>query len=245
MQAEALTLREAPDWAGAAQLLIDGCAHADGAAERIELLERLCDALGDQLYPAFLKVLCVVATHGTDAAQAAVAQALVDGLASGRVPSGRRPAWGAPPSWTGGGPAGRGGQALGPVEYLCAWYVQAEGPVADRREAFSASLGKLLGLLSRSQRAREGYAARLCMVADDPIGGALSRDTRAGLRALAQAWQDGSAYTLTAATQAFMAAVAGGPGQGAGAPTSAPGRPAAPASGGCHGTGRSPWGRCG
>ena len=46
MQAEALALRESPDWAGAAQLLIDGCAHADGAAERTELLERLCDALG-------------------------------------------------------------------------------------------------------------------------------------------------------------------------------------------------------
>lgn len=235
MQAEALTLREAPDWAGAAQLLIDGCAHADGAAERIELLERLCDALGDQLYPAFLKVLCVVARHGTEAAQAAVAQALVDGLASGRVPSGRRPAWGAQPAWAVGGPAGRGGQALGPVEYLCAWYAQAEGPVADRREAFNASLGPLLGLLSRSPRAREAYAARLCMVADDPIGGALSRDTRAGLRALAQAWQDGSAEALACATQAFMGAVPGGP------PTSARGRPGAPGFGDGRGTG--PWQR--
>lgn len=212
MQAEALTLREVPDWAGAAQLLIDGCAHAEGAAERTELLERLCDALGDQLYPAFLKVLCVVATHGTEAAQAAVAQALVDGLASGRVPSGRRPAWGARPAWAGGGP----GQALGPVEYLCAWYAQAEGPVADRRDAFSVSMAHLLGLLSRGERAREAYAARLRMVADDPIGGALSRDTRAGLRALAQAWQDSSAATLSAATQAFMAAAAAGSAQGAG-----------------------------
>lgn len=226
MQADALTLRDAPDWAGAAQLLIDGCAHADDAAGRIELLERLCDALGDRLYPAFLKVLCVVGAHGTEAAQAAVAQALVDGLASGRVPSGRRPAWGARPGGAG------GHQTLGPVEYLCAWYAQAEGASAERQAAFTVSMGRLLGLLSRAERAREAYTARLRMVADDPIGGVLSRDARAGLRALAQAWQDGSASTLSAATQAFIAAVAGAPAAaihrgwptGLG-PTSAPGRP--------------------
>ena len=239
MQAEALALRESPDWAGAAQLLIDGCAHADGAAERTELLERLCDALGEQLYPAFLKVLCVVAAHGADTAQAAVAQALVDGLASGRVPSGRRPAWGA----SLGASAGRGGQALGPVEYLCAWYAQAEGPAAERAEAFRVSMGRLLGLLSRSAPARAAYAARLRMVADDPIGGALSRDTRAGLRALAEHWQGGGPDAVAAATEAFMAAAGGAGAASAGAGTlqglgtggrwfsPGPSRPAAPASG--------------
>ena len=88
--ATALALKADPQWDAAAQLLVDGCAHAPDAAYRVDLLERLCLALGDQLYPAFLKVLCVVSERGTPAAQVAVADALVDALRSGRLPAGRR-----------------------------------------------------------------------------------------------------------------------------------------------------------
>lgn len=205
--AEPLSLRPAPDWAGAAQLLIDGCAHAEGASDRVELLERLCDALGQQLYPAFLKVLSVVAEHGSGAAQAAVAQALVDALAQGRLPSGRRPAWGAVPGAP--GALRGGGEPLGPIEYLCAWQVQADGPPSARQAAFTASLGRLLGLLAHAPLAREAYRARLRMVAQDPISGVLSRDTRAGLQALADGWHDGSGPGAAQAVQAFMQSVDG------------------------------------
>ena len=88
------TLKAEPQWDAAAQLLVDGCAHAPDAAYRVDLLERLCLALGDQLYPAFLNVLCIVSERGTPAAQVAVADALVDALRSGRLPAGRRAAWG-------------------------------------------------------------------------------------------------------------------------------------------------------
>lgn len=205
--AEPLVLRAAPDWAGAAQLLIDGCAHANGAGERVELLERLCEALGQHLYPAFLKVLCVVAEHGSEAAQAAVAQALVDALAQGRLPSGRRPAWGA---------AQGGGQPLGPIEYLCAWQLQAEGPAAARQAAFSASMVRLLGLLAQSPMAREAYRGRLRMVAADPISGVLSRDTRAGLQALADGWHDAGPQAAQQAVQAFLQSTHRAPAQATG-----------------------------
>lgn len=175
-------LKADPDWAAAAQVLVDGCAHAPDAAFRVELLERLALGLGDALYPAFLEVLAVVGERGTPAAQAAVAEGLVDALLGGRLPAGRRAAWGA---------ARRdlaSGAALGPVEYLCAWYAEPAGADAPSAARFDQALRALLALLSQSPRARTLYAARLAALADDPLDGTLSRGARQLLRTLADAW---------------------------------------------------------
>jgi len=200
---EPVRLKAAPDWAAAAQLLVDGCAQAPGLRYRVELLERLCLALGDALYPAFLHVLAVVGERGTPAAQAAVADALVDALRSGRLPAGRRAAWG----------ASRRveqalGSALGPVEYLCAWYAEPQG--ADRPSAvrFDQALRALLNLLAHSPRASAHYVARLRALADDPIDGTLSRSARAALRALADAWGQPGATPGTS-VDAVLQAVSG------------------------------------
>lgn len=200
---EPARLKAAPDWAAAAQLLVDGCAHAPDPNYRVELLERLCLALGDALYPAFLNVLAVVGERGTPAAQAAVADALVDALRSGRLPAGRRAAWG----------ASRRveqalGSALGPVEYLCAWYAEPQG--ADRPSAarFDQALRSLLALLAQSPRASALYAARLRALADDPLDGTLSRAARGALRALADAWQLPGA-TPGSSVDAVLQAVSG------------------------------------
>ena len=206
--ATAPTLKADPQWDAAAQLLVDGCAHAPDAASRVDLLERLCLALGDQLYPAFLKVLCVVSERGTPAAQTAVADALVDALRSGRLPAGRRAAWGAalgaavgagqgvpgallgasnlPPSQV---PRSVLGAALGPVEYLCVWYAEPNGVDAPSASSFERTLLALLRLVSHSARARALYAARLRALAEDPLDGTLSRRARQALLALAAAWQ--------------------------------------------------------
>jgi hypothetical protein len=208
---EPARLKAAPDWAAAAQLLVDGCAHAPDPGYRVELLERLCLALGDALYPAFLNVLAVVGERGTPAAQAAVADALVDALRSGRLPAGRRAAWG----------ASRRveqalGSALGPVEYLCAWYAEPQG--ADRPSAarFDQALRSLLALLMQSPRASALYAARLRALADDPLDGTLSRAARAALRALADAWLLPGA-TASASVDAVLQAVSGNGRSGFGA----------------------------
>jgi hypothetical protein len=194
-------LKAAPDWGRAAQLLIDGCAHAPDAGYRVELLERLALALGDALYPAFLQVLAVVGERGVPQAQAAVAEALVDALRSGRLPAGRRSAWGA---------ARRSevtlAAALGPVEYLCAWYAEPGSADAPSAARFDSALRSLLNLLSQSDRARTLYAARLLALADDPLDGTLSRTARQGLRALALAWQRQSP---AAAAEAALNALSG------------------------------------
>ena len=62
--APTLVPRPDPDWSGAAEVLIEGCAHLPTPEERVRWLERLCLSLGDTLYPAFLQVLCRVGEHG-------------------------------------------------------------------------------------------------------------------------------------------------------------------------------------
>ena len=221
--ATAPTLKADPQWDAAAQLLVDGCAHAPDAAYRVDLLERLCLALGDQLYPAFLKVLCVVSERGTPAAQTAVADALVDALRSGRLPAGRRAAWGAaggagqgvpgallgasnlPPSQV---PRSVLGAALGPVEYLCVWYAEPNGVDAPSASSFERTLLALLRLVSHSARARALYAARLRALAEDPLDGTLSRRARQALLALAAAWQQAGG-SPSAAVDAALHALGG------------------------------------
>lgn len=87
-------LRIDPDWLGAAQLLVDGCAYLPAMQARVQLLERLCAALGPALYPALIGVLCTIGDQGSDAAMAAVADTLVEAMRTGRLPGGRRAAWG-------------------------------------------------------------------------------------------------------------------------------------------------------
>jgi hypothetical protein len=179
-----------PDWAAAAQVLIDGCAQARDGDERAELLERLARSLGDRLYPSFLGVLVVIGERGALPAQQAVAEALVDALRSGRVPAGRRGAWG-----SGAASAQASALALGPVEYLCAWYAEPAvagapgGPRAPSASAFDRALVALLGLVGQAERARRLYALRLRALAADPLSGTLARGTRQALAALADAWE--------------------------------------------------------
>lgn len=195
-----LSLRSRPDWNAAAQHLIDGCAHLPDAASRVELLERLCVALGDELYPALLGVLCTIGERAAPPARRAVAGALIDGLRSGRVPSGRRPAWGSP------GAASM--RSLGPIEYLCAWYAQGGGAQPPSASSFDRAMRSLLSLVSASDEARLMYAQRLAAVADDPLSGTLTRGTRDGLRQLASRWE-ADAGDVQAPVDAFLHALQG------------------------------------
>ena len=127
-----------PNWGAAAQALVDGCVDLPDDEDRVALLGAVCHGLGDELYPAFIRVLWMIGQHGDHAAKAAVARALVHALRTGRLPSGRRSAWGAST------PAiehayGRT-RSLGPIEFVCAWHAQTDpvsradgGPVPLRR----------------------------------------------------------------------------------------------------------------
>lgn len=194
----ALVPRAEPDWSGAAEVLIEGCAHLPTPEERVRWMERLCLSLGDALYPAFLQVLCRVGEHGDPAAQKVVADTLVLALQSGRLPSGRHAAWGAAQGAT---------RAMGPIEYLCAWHAQPDHRGLLGATAFDRAARAVLGLVSHSDAARRMYCAKLLGDAQDPLGGAWSRGTRQALQAMARTWSAGNSPQGAAAdaVDAFLA----------------------------------------
>lgn len=176
-------LLAAPRWADAAQALIGGCVDLGPREEgAVALMETVCTGLGDQLYPAFLRVLAEVNQRGEYAARAAVAQTLTQALCQGRLPSGARAAWGAHRP-------GAQRRSLGPIEYLClaAWPQRGQAELSP--EQFQALAGAVMELLDCDAEARRLYADHLAAVADDPLDGTLPREMRAALRALAQGWR--------------------------------------------------------
>jgi hypothetical protein len=194
-------LLDSPDWAGAAEVLIEGCIALPDGDARVRWIEQLCLTLGDALYPALLRVLCLVGEHGEPIAQRNVAATLTQALASGRLPVGKRAAWGAV-----GLSATR---SHGPLEYLCAWYLHPPGADTLSANGFDQAARSLITLISHDHRAQQIYCARLRAAAQDPLEGAWSRSDRAALIALADAWQPSVAADMP--VRAFMRAANAAP----------------------------------
>lgn len=180
-----------PRWALAAQALVEGCIDLPNDEDRVALLVTVCDGLGDDLYPAFLRLLWSVGRFGDHAARAAVADTLVHALRTGRLPSGRRPAWGADAASLA-ATTYRHSRSLGPLEYLCAWHVQAAPERALTSEQFHTAALSVMDLIATSPEARVLYCEKLLADVDDPIAGALTRQTRHALRELVLAWTSGA-----------------------------------------------------
>jgi hypothetical protein len=179
-----------PRWMEASQALVEGCLDLQNDEDRVALLTIVCERLGDELYPAFLRVLWTIGERGDHAACAAVARALVHALRTGRLPSGRRSAWGASGSMPA---AGFGApRSMGPLEYLCAWFAQAEPARALTAQQFHSAARAVMDLVATSPEARALYCEKLLADVDDPISGALTRQTRQALRALVTAWSSGA-----------------------------------------------------
>jgi hypothetical protein len=193
-----------PQWVGAAQALVDGCVDLPSDDDRVALLAAVCNGLGDELYPAFIRVLWTIGQHGDHAAKAAVARALVHALRTGRLPSGRRSAWGASAPMNAHAAYGRT-RCMGPLEYLCAWHAQTDPVRALTGAQFHTAARALMDLIACSREARLLYCEKLLADVDDPIGGALARYTRDALRALATAWSEGA--TSSDASARFLCAL--------------------------------------
>lgn len=198
-------LLQEPAWELAAQSLVDGCIDLVHEEDRVALLAAVCDGLGNDLYPAFLRILAIIGQHGDHPARAAVAGALVHAIRTGRLPSGRRSAWGASPS-SSPAPGYGSTRSLGPLEYLCAWHAQAEPELAIGADSFHAAARAVMDLVVAHPDARLLYCEKLLADAADPIGGALSRRTRNAVRALAETWAGGASSTDASAS--FLAALA-------------------------------------
>jgi hypothetical protein len=201
----ATTLLAEPRWSAAAQALVDACIDLPTDEDRVAVLVAVCESLGDEFYPAFLRVLSIVGKNGEHAARAAVANALVHALRTGRLPSGRRSAWGASAQQADASFGSR--RSLGPIEYLCAWHAQADPSEALNADQFYQAACAVMDLIASSQDARLLYCEKLLADVNDPLGGALTRQTREALRALATAWSEGA--SATDACSRFLSANAG------------------------------------
>ena len=196
-------LLETPQWSLAAQALIDGCVDLPDQEQRVQLLESICQALGDSLYPAFLRVIALVGRFGDFSARAAIAETLVYALQMGRLPAGRVAAWGttqtaqavnhfSPP------------RSLGPIEFLCVWHV-SEAPHSISAVQFQQAASAVLDLMDAAPQARGLYGEMLLAVAQNPIEGAMNRRTRKALAALATKWVNQSSAAEAGA--AFIASL--------------------------------------
>lgn len=199
--------RVEPDWNGAALALLSGCVDLGEEAQRLALLEQVCRGLGDALYPDFLNLLAVIGERGDAQACAVLAATLLAGLQSGRLPTGRRQAWG---SAMGRPAAAQFGawRTLGPLEFLCASQDRTARPDATvgLSEAEFLRQGQaLLRLLNSSAGAQALYIQRLRALAADPVEGGLSRSARQAMDRMADAWAQGLAPDLVC--QRYLAAM--------------------------------------
>jgi hypothetical protein len=196
-----ITIKADADWIAAGQGLVDGLAASGDAEARVRFLARVCESLGDALYPAFLKILCAIGRFADAPARALVAEALADALATARLPSGRLPGWGAPGPTT-------SARSLGPVEYLCAWRIHGAGRGRLGDGDFRRAAQYLTAIIRDSRPAAERYAAKLRVDADQPVEGVYSRGARRALAAFAESFEAGDDPTATAGrVQAAVAAV--------------------------------------
>lgn len=180
-------LKEQPDWHAAAQTLVNGCSALSTIEKRIRLMDRLCKHLGDNLYPAFLQILCEISEHGDEQAKYLVTETLVQALISGRLPSGKLSAWGA--DTLSNSSAFGQTRSLGPIEYLCSWYAQPSGRQPLAISAFQQAASCILNLVSTNEEAKSLYCIKLLSDIEDPIGGSLSNRTRQAMQEMVSIWQ--------------------------------------------------------
>lgn len=207
-----LTLKSEPDWVGAAQALVDGLNGQPGVDGRVTVMERVCQALGDALYPGFVKLLAAVARFGDGPVKALTADALARAIVTARLPSTRLPAWGADrfSSLHGTGPLLANTRSLGPLEFLCVWLTRdvVGEPLTD--EAFEIAATLVLDLVAASPEATRLYAEKLTADASSPTEGLHNRRTRRLIEVMAQGLSAGrapndTAHAVLAAAQADRA----------------------------------------
>ncbi len=193
-------LKADPDWIGAAQDLVSALEAQPHAEGRVEVLEAVRDALGDQIYPAYIKLLAAVARFGDASARKLVADAFADALATSKAPSVFVPAYGG----STGLQALSGGllthrRAVGPIEFLCLWVFRDIAGEPLEPETFETAMAWLVRLFEASPRAAVLYQAKLSNDAESPLEGLHDRDSRAMVRALLESWESGASPEAVAA----------------------------------------------
>lgn len=167
---------------------------------KVALLRRLTRQLGRLGYPAFLKLLLIVADSDDTRAKQGLAETIAHALQYQDMPDGPLTAWGASHIWQSQDtiPAGQlpghvFGSApqrqYGPIEYLTAWYGQKTQRPYLSEALYRDSLTRLIELINHSPNARQLYPVKIENDLAAGIEGAYSRRSQARLATLADAWK--------------------------------------------------------
>ena len=183
-----------PDWYSAAQRLVSGCLALKTLNHRVELMEKVCFGLGDEFYPAFLHILCVIGQRADKDAKYLITETLVQSLVTGRLPSGHLSAWGSD-NYSPNKLLGKT-RSLGPVEYLLVWYAQPSGPCPLTIQSFQQSALDLLSLISSNPSAKSLYCKKLKADVEDPLDGSLSSKSRTAISNFVSVWESSEAIDL-------------------------------------------------
>ena len=174
----------------------------------LAMLKALNGRFGDNGYPAFLKLLLIVAESTNTEAKRRLADAIALGLRRGDAPSGVLTSWGATRFWSTREPLRAGmlpGNLLGvaprrmldPIEYLTVWFSQRTHRPYLTESAYRDCLARLIELFNCSRTAREWYPLKI--EADlAGIEGAFTRQTCTRLSMLAEGWKSGQSPSAIA-----------------------------------------------
>lgn len=191
---------DAANLRGTAARLAAALIHNDNAEFRLALLKRVARRLGDEDgYPAFLKLILIVAESDSDEAKRAVAATFATALKRADLPAGQLTSWGAgrlrpaalpsgvtlDSSFFGAAPK----RPFGPIEYLTAWSCQRtqRGMLSD--ETYAGALERLVTLVDFDTEAARLYPDKLEADTRSELEGAYTRATRQRLTAIATAWK--------------------------------------------------------
>lgn len=186
----------------AAGRLVGSLRAHDDIEYRQSLLRRLVRRLGDDDYPLFIRLLCMVEECGDDEARATLAETFGIALRRADLPSGALSSWGAaalPGSQQTVSASAMSGRffgaapqrLLGPIEYLTVWSLQSTQRIELGAAAYRHALSRIISLMNCSALARDLYPQKLAADAQNQIEGAFSRSTRERLRTIADAWRAG------------------------------------------------------
>ncbi len=178
-------LKADPDWRDAAQRLVNALNNVRDEEKRIWLLYRIAEDLGDDFYPALIKILCAVERFGDINARRLVSDVLHYALKTWRFPPAKTALWGG----LNRDEISEVADALeiGPLDYLLVRRFQDNGNERLTTEAFRSAATLLLSLIAISPGGLATVGQHLRYLTDHSAAGAFAGPT---LSAFAQTADD-------------------------------------------------------
>ena len=196
----ATVLRVDPDFIGGTRVLLEALRIHANIDARVAILNGVAKRLGDENYPAFIKIVCVIGESADTYAKQLLAESLAHAMRKGELPSGSLTSWGVSTNWIAAASGVPGSffrsaprRNLGPIEYLSSWHSQPTNRPGLTDDVYRMALASLLHLFNASPSAARAYQTKLAADSLNELEGTFTAMTRARLAAIAALWDEGCA----------------------------------------------------